>query len=105
VDTSVKRIVQNTGVAEMVIEPEMVKSKKGYVNSGTLTATNVLIESRPIESQPIKSNPIEPLVPIDPKPIDSKPIDSKPIEPQPIEPQPIEPHPPSFAQVNPYYIQ
>jgi hypothetical protein len=47
VDTSVKRIVQNNGVAEMVIEPEKMKSKKGYTNSGTLTATNVLIESHP----------------------------------------------------------
>eukprot|EP01035_Chromulina_nebulosa_P030660 gene30660-40761_t len=47
VDTSVKRMIQNNGVAEMVIEPEMLKSKKGYTNSGTLTATNVIVESHP----------------------------------------------------------
>ena len=46
-DTSVRRIVANNGIAEMVIEPEKVKTKKGYTNSGTLTATNVLIESHP----------------------------------------------------------
>ena len=47
VDTSVSRMVRNNGIAEMVIEPEKVKSKKGYTNSGTLTATNVVIESHP----------------------------------------------------------
>ncbi len=42
-----KRMVQNNGIAEMVIEPEKVKSKKGYTNSGTLTASNVIIEAHP----------------------------------------------------------
>ena len=42
-----KRMVQNNGIAEMVIEPEKVKTKKGYTNSGTLTATNVIVESHP----------------------------------------------------------
>ena len=42
-----KRMVQNNGIAEMVIEPEKVKSKKGYTNSGTLTASNVIVEAHP----------------------------------------------------------
>jgi hypothetical protein len=40
-------MIQNNGLAEMVIEPELLKSKKGYTNSGTLTATNVIVESHP----------------------------------------------------------
>lgn len=40
-------MVENNGVAMFVIEPEKKKSKKNYTNSGTLTASNVLIESHP----------------------------------------------------------
>jgi hypothetical protein len=40
-------MVKGNGIAMFVLEPELAKTKKGYTNSGTLTAANVLVESHP----------------------------------------------------------
>jgi len=46
-ETSVDSMLRSNGIAMFLVEPEMVKKKKGYTNSGTLTASNVLLESHP----------------------------------------------------------
>lgn len=47
VETSVRMMVEQNGIAMLVIEPEKKSKKKGYTNSGTLTAANVLVERHP----------------------------------------------------------
>lgn len=47
VETSVAAMVRGNGVAMFVLEPELQRTKKGYTNSGTLTASNVLVETHP----------------------------------------------------------
>ena len=47
VKTSVKSMIESQGLAMNVIEEDKKKAKASYVNSGTLTATNVSIEKHP----------------------------------------------------------
>jgi len=47
VETSVTGMVKGNGMAMFVLEPELAAKKKGYTNSGTLTATNVMVEAHP----------------------------------------------------------
>mmetsp|Transcript_19827 Transcript_19827/g.27288 ORF Transcript_19827/g.27288 Transcript_19827/m.27288 type:complete len:243 (+) Transcript_19827:751-1479(+) len=46
-ETSVDSLLRNCGVPMFLIEPELVKSRRGYSNSGWLTACEVLLESHP----------------------------------------------------------
>jgi hypothetical protein len=47
VSTSVRQLLDSRGAAMNVIEPEKQKKSKSYVNSGTLTASNAMIEINP----------------------------------------------------------
>lgn len=47
VETSVKALLDSRGAAMNVIEPDKQKKSKSYVNSGTLTASNVFVEPHP----------------------------------------------------------
>jgi hypothetical protein len=47
VDTSVRGLIESRGAPMNVIEPEKQKKSKSYVNSGTLSAANCVVEAHP----------------------------------------------------------
>ena len=50
-ETSVRSLMDSRGAAMNVIEPEKQKKSKSYVNSGTLTASNCVVEAHPTLSE------------------------------------------------------